>query len=378
MKTNNDILEENFPLNDSSTWPKTITGIYAIFSKTTNKCYVGLTKHNNGFNGRWNDHRGLLRNGEHDNPYLQHSYDKHGELDFYLKIIEITEPSITKKDLELKEWGWIDKLKSLYFQNGWNIDTHERYQTRKVSYRPSYVEKLLNFEFIAPDGNIVRGKNLKKFALENGLCAGNLNKLFHGKSAIYKGYKSTNPDFHAKTKIHKLISPSGELYEFDNVPKFANEHNLNDSNLYSLLNYNMQHYKKWYVPDVLQKLNCVIDHPARVHKVVNTKTFAVHEFKDIAAFCLKYNIAKRGLLNIIQLKFNPNCYKINDWSSILTPFKAVKKEDIIYKFIWSTEIAKTLKVSSTTINRTWKTGSSNRIGIFKANPFPMPIIKEDF
>ena len=68
------IYEMAFELNNVFNWPDDLIGIYIIWSKSTNKRYVGMTKHLKGFKGRWNDHRELLRKNIHDNPYLQHSY----------------------------------------------------------------------------------------------------------------------------------------------------------------------------------------------------------------------------------------------------------------------------------------------------------------
>lgn len=88
-----------------------IRGVYIIWNRLRNKCYVGSSI---GIGGRWLVHRNELRNRKH-NKKLQNSYNKHGESAFQFHILEICE------DLEIlkhRENWWIQELDS--FHNGYN------------------------------------------------------------------------------------------------------------------------------------------------------------------------------------------------------------------------------------------------------------------
>lgn len=272
-------------LTDSSTWPKNFVGIYAIYSKKSNKIYIGKTNHKKGFFGRWEDHRELLRINKHDNPYLQHSYNKNGENDFYLKIIEICERN--DPNLQTKEWTWIEKLEAMYFQKGWNIDSHERYEKRSSKYRPKS-KRLSKFEFINPNGEIIMGQNLKKFARENGLCDGNLNKVLHGKLHSHKGYKSTNPDFHRKYNEYKLISPDNKEYIFNNIMKFSKENNLKFSNVSAILLSKKAHTKGWRLQNPKVEFIPIINNYLKYYYVFSESKQVIFKFKSVRKFHLQY------------------------------------------------------------------------------------------
>lgn len=93
---------------------KKTPGIYAIKNTKTNKVYVGQTI---CLEQRWSQHRRCLRNGDHRNPFLQHSFDFHGEDFFVYEVIEIT----SRDALDYKEIEWMRKLKSCDQKYGYNI-----------------------------------------------------------------------------------------------------------------------------------------------------------------------------------------------------------------------------------------------------------------
>lgn len=92
-------------------------GIYAIVNLFNNKVYIGSTI---SIRKRWTDHRSNLRNGYHKNQYLQNSWDKHGEVNFVMCVIELCD----KKDLvslSNREDYWINLLKSCSRGTGYNL-----------------------------------------------------------------------------------------------------------------------------------------------------------------------------------------------------------------------------------------------------------------
>ena len=67
---------------------KKISGIYKIINKVNGKYYVGRAK--NVFKNRLIHHKSRLNKYTHDNDYLQRSWNKYGESNFELVIVEET------------------------------------------------------------------------------------------------------------------------------------------------------------------------------------------------------------------------------------------------------------------------------------------------
>ncbi len=87
----------------SSLKGKIISGIYLI--QIEKHHYVGSSTN---IKKRLRTHRKMLRNNNHDNCYMQNSYNKYKKA--YFKILEITDRKILNLDLRVKESLWIKKL----------------------------------------------------------------------------------------------------------------------------------------------------------------------------------------------------------------------------------------------------------------------------
>lgn len=84
------------------------TGIYMIKNLINNKVYIGKTQQ--PFYKRYQLHDWRLRQGNHDNKYLQHSYDKYGENNFVFAIVECAD-NWSDDDYNQKEIFYISKYK---------------------------------------------------------------------------------------------------------------------------------------------------------------------------------------------------------------------------------------------------------------------------
>ena len=89
-----------------------IGGIYIIINKCNGKYYIGSSK---DIYKRWNSHISDLRRKEHCNKHLQSAFNKYGEENFSMFLIEKCELNL----LLQKEEYWINKLQSHI--HGYNI-----------------------------------------------------------------------------------------------------------------------------------------------------------------------------------------------------------------------------------------------------------------
>jgi group I intron endonuclease len=86
----------------------TTGGLYAIENIVTGGWYVGSTVN---LRKRWILHRTLLRAGQHHSPYLQNSWNKHGEEVFRFVPIHVTDD---KEEWVRLEQHFLDTLKPPY------------------------------------------------------------------------------------------------------------------------------------------------------------------------------------------------------------------------------------------------------------------------
>ncbi len=72
---------------------------------------------------------------------------------------------------------------------------------------------------------------------------------------------------------HQIVSPDGNLYEFDHLTNFAKEHNLNKGNLSRVLSGQIPHTKYWHLPNT-NIYREIADPSGEIHKVTNRSEFA--------------------------------------------------------------------------------------------------------
>lgn len=73
-------------------------GIYSITNVVTGDMYIGQTIQD--FEKRWKSHISALNRGDHDNDYLQRSWNKYGEDAFKFKAIHYCDELDILNDLE--------------------------------------------------------------------------------------------------------------------------------------------------------------------------------------------------------------------------------------------------------------------------------------
>lgn len=80
----------------------TMMGVYIIANAENDKVYIGSTV---GFGKRWSNHKSDLRRDCHDNPHLQHAWNKYGEDAFEFGVLEYLD---NPEELHLAEQFWMD------------------------------------------------------------------------------------------------------------------------------------------------------------------------------------------------------------------------------------------------------------------------------
>jgi group I intron endonuclease len=89
-------------------------GVYRIYFIGSDKSYIGLSK---GFKGRRVQHLRALRQDKHFNIHLQRAFNKYGEDNFRIELLE----ECDKVELSQKEKHYIEIYDA--FENGFNLTT---------------------------------------------------------------------------------------------------------------------------------------------------------------------------------------------------------------------------------------------------------------
>jgi len=126
-------------------------GIYRIYNKITGKTYIGSSIN---ISNRKYKHFWLLKNNNHDNIFLQNSFNKFGESEFIFEVVEYCEPC----DLIIRENHYINLFKSNISKFGFNLATVNEFRRNK--YNDEVKIKLSKF-------NLEKNSNFKLFFLEN-------------------------------------------------------------------------------------------------------------------------------------------------------------------------------------------------------------------
>lgn len=163
-------------------------GIYLITCQ--GKTYVGRS-----FNvrRRRNEHWSDLRLRRHRNYKLQRLFYKTNTIEFkVLQILKLDKTDKFKIDavLEALEQTWMNII---------NPDLNLTAATGSplgCTRTPEHIQKIVDnnsneFKLYDPEGNIVEGKNLKKFCRENNFVDGCMFAVLNDKAAQYKGWTNS-------------------------------------------------------------------------------------------------------------------------------------------------------------------------------------------
>jgi group I intron endonuclease len=228
--------------------PPTASGVYQIRCIPTGKIYVGSAVN---LRKRWRTHFNSLRLGSHENSYLQRAWDKYGEENFEVTVLEFVHAS----DLLCAEQSWINKTKCTERHIGFNIctvadsplGTKRSPETRRaISNAKAYTWE----GFIDPSGDEFTIRHMPDFCAENGLIRRKMYELTDPSSncKIHRGWTHKN-SLHKKHKYRiyeGFIAPDGNpVGPIANLSIFCREHGLDVSCMRGVARGDKVSYKGW-------------------------------------------------------------------------------------------------------------------------------------
>lgn len=212
-----------------------LAGIYQIKCISNERVYIGSSVN---MHERLEHHRSSLRKSSHQNPYLKAAWDKYGERNFELIVLEITEP----ENLLNVEQIWLDKIQSYKREFGFNIFDKAG--------SPGDANAQIWEGFIYPNGNEITIKNLFEFCRINNLDFPSMHRLAKGESELksYKGWSHKN-SVRQRDYIKSydgFIDPNGNPYgTITNLAAFCRENNLDNTHMVAVANGRIYSHRGW-------------------------------------------------------------------------------------------------------------------------------------
>jgi group I intron endonuclease len=251
-----------------TTKPPGSAGVYQIRCIPNGKIYIGSAV---DLRERWYRHRLHLRQGSHQNVYLQRAWDQYGEADFEFSVLEFVNAS----DLLRTEQVWIDRTCCADRNVGFNISN--------VAGSPCDTRSKVWEGFIDPDGNQITITNLYDFCRQNELDFPSMHRLAKGKSKLksYKGWthrNSVRQRDYVKT-YDGFVTPDGLLAgPITNLAAFCRDHGLDKTHMVAVAHGRICSHRGWTLNNGKQRLGPkmytgFIDPKGRLVCITNLKAF---------------------------------------------------------------------------------------------------------
>jgi group I intron endonuclease len=262
--------------------PPRSSGVYQILCIPTGKIYIGSTV---DLRARWSSHRRSLRQGNHQNAYLQQAWDKYGEANFVFSVLEF----VKKSSLLSAEQAWIDKTGCADRNIGFNIF--------EVAGSPGDMFAQVWEGFIDPEGNEVTITNLHEFCRQRGLDFPSMHRLAKGKSKLksYKGWthrNSVRQRVYVKT-YNGFIAPDGQpAGSITNLAAFCREHGLDNTHMVALIRGRICSHHGWTYQNGRSKLSTA--HPKTYYNFISPIGQRV-TITNLKLFCQKHSLNWRRM-----------------------------------------------------------------------------------
>lgn len=218
--------------------PRT-SGVYQIRCVSTGKVYNGSAVN---IHLRWLRHQLHLRRGKHPNQHLQAAWERYGEENFEISVLEV----VSRDALLEAEQVWLDKTKCTDRDFGFNI--------YPIAGSPGAIHARVWKGFVDPEGNEVTITNLFDFCREFELDFPSMHRLAQGKSKLksYKGWtheQSVRRRAYVKTYAG-FIGPHGNaMGPITNLAAFCRKHGLEQSHMVAVAHSRLCSHRGWTYND---------------------------------------------------------------------------------------------------------------------------------
>jgi group I intron endonuclease len=175
-----------------------LSGIYSIVCKTNGKGYLGSSKN---IQARWKKHLYYLRKGNHVNPYLQNSFNLHGEDSLEFRLIEDL-TGLSPKEIREIEQIYLDQM-------DWSFS----FNVCKDSRGGEVIE----------EANERRRESLRKFHEENPDAIRGENNPFYGRT-----HKQSSKDQVSKKNTGKVRSEEFKRQKSEFMSSRRGSHHTED------------------------------------------------------------------------------------------------------------------------------------------------------
>jgi group I intron endonuclease len=256
-------------------------GVYQITCLANGKIYVGSAI---SLRRRWENHRRALRGKYHSNGYLQRAWNKYGESQFPVSVLELT----SVDDVLRAEQIWIDKTRCADRRIGFNI--FDTAGSPGESFAADW------HGFVDPNGNEITISTLNKFCRVNNLDLASMIRLSQGRSRLksYKGWTHRNSiRKRAYIKTYEgFVDPEGHAVgPITNLAAFCREYGLDKTHMVAVAHGRLISHQGW---------TCVTGRQAlkRLYRGFISPTGEPVEFVNLMAFCRENGLSPIHMHNV--------------------------------------------------------------------------------
>lgn len=283
-------------------------GIYSITNVVTGDMYIGQTIQD--FEKRWKSHISALNRGNHDNEYLQRSWNKYGEDAFKFKAIYYCDELDILNDLEKY---YIKKYDT--YNNGFNMTEGGDYFLNEIpeeirKKRLENLKKVTRERSDYTEHQIAKVKEMLSVLENNPISIKKISKLTGVRESVIYGIKNLNSWIDVRSDLNEKL-------KIINNKETRNENIVKD--LYS---------KKYLLNEISEKYKLSQDTIKRIFKKSNVKDFSLI-FKEVNDLRNKEKFLKGkqiGITTHIEMEKYMDCCR-------KTYEKMCERQKIDYSFL---------------------------------------------
>lgn len=220
-------------------------GIYSITNVVTGDMYIGQTIQD--FEKRWKSHISALNRGNHDNEYLQRSWNKYGEGAFKFKAIHYCDELDILNDLEKY---YIKKYDT--YNNGFNMTEGGDYFLNEIpdeirKKRLENLKKVTRERSDYTEHQIAKVKEMLSELENNPISIKKISKLTGVRESVIYGVKNLNSWIDVRSDLNKKIKQLNftecrnkkiieDLYSYNySLEELCKKYNFTESGLRNFL-----------------------------------------------------------------------------------------------------------------------------------------------